>query len=169
MQEIEQPTTQKNTSAPEQEVPTDLQRTGQGQGHSIGRTLAIIGIVLIVVLVVASVLYGLVSHPPFTAVLRDISIIVLAMVTAITSILLAVLLFQLQSLIVLLRDEVQPILESINETTGTVRGTTTFVSDAVVTPLIQVSSYASAVRQTLRLILGGSKKRGNPPPGSGQA
>jgi hypothetical protein len=91
------------------------------------------------------------------------------MVTAITSILLAVLLFQLQSLIVLLRDEVQPILESINETTGTVRGTTTFVSDAVVTPLIQVSSYASAVRQTLRLILGGSKKRGNPPPGSGQA
>ena len=169
MQEIEQPTPQKNTSAPEQEVPTDAQRTGQGRRSKALRTLAIIGIVLIVVLVVAAVLYGLVSNPTRTAVLRDISIIVLAMVTAITSILLAVLLFQLQSLIVLLRDEVQPILESLNETTGTVRGTTTFVSDAVVTPLIEVSSYASAVRQTLRLILGGSRKQGNRPPGSGQA
>jgi hypothetical protein len=74
----------------------------------------------------------------------------------ITSIFLAILLFQLQSLISLLRDEVQPILESMNETAGTVRGTTTFVSDAVVTPMIKVASYASAAKSAAQTLFGSS-------------
>lgn len=168
MQEIEQPTLAKNAPTSEQAASVAAKGAQQGQSPNIRRTLLIIGFILMVVLVVASVLYGLVSHPVFTAVLRDISIIALAMVTAITSIFLAILLFQLQSLIVLLRDEVQPILESINETTGTVRGTTTFVSDAVITPIIQVSSYVSGFRQTFALLLGGSGKRDKTPRDSGQ-
>jgi hypothetical protein len=80
----------------------------------------------------------------------------------ITSILLAVLLFQLQSLTVLLRDEIQPILESINQTTSTVRGTTTFVSDTVVSPVIKVAGYVSGVRQASRVLFGGSGKRETP-------
>ena len=104
------------------------------------------------------VLYGLVSHPPLTAILRDISIIVLALVTIITSIFLAILLFQLQSLIVLLRDEIYPILDSVNQTANTVRGTTNFVSDAVVSPMISAASYVSGVRQGLRVLVGGSRK-----------
>jgi hypothetical protein len=118
-------------------------------------TRKIIGIALIGVVLVAIIgltLYGLVTHPILTSVFRDISIIVLALVTLIIGIFLIVLIFQLQSLIVLLRDEIRPILDSANETANTVRGTTTFVSDAVVTPLIQVASLASGVAQTFKTL-----------------
>jgi hypothetical protein len=67
--------------------------------------------------------------------------------------------FQLQSLAVLLRDEIKPILESANETASTVRGTTTFVSDAVVTPMISAASYITAVRETVRAFTVGSRRK----------
>jgi hypothetical protein len=124
-------------------------------------TRKIIGIALIAVVVLAIVgltIYGMVTHPILTSVLRDISIIVLALVTLIIGLFLIVLIFQLQSLIVLLRDEIRPILDSANETANTVRGTTTFVSDAVVTPLIHVASLASGVVQTLRTLAGTGHK-----------
>jgi hypothetical protein len=119
-----------------------------------------IGLGVLAILVAASALfYGLMTHPVFTAGLRDVAIIVLALVTIITTLLLAVLLFQLQSLMVMLRDEVQPILRSINDTTGTVRGTTTFVSDAVISPVIEVAGYASGLRQAFRAAVRGSDNR----------
>lgn len=126
-----------------------------------------IAVAIVVFVVILTVLFwGLASHPIFTSILRDISIIVLALVTVVIGLFLIVLIFQLQSLIVLLRDEVAPILESVNETAGTVRGTTTFVSDAVVSPMINAASYVSAVREAGRVAFGGStKKRRNPAPG----
>jgi hypothetical protein len=137
--------------------------------ESTNKTARTVGIVLgalAVVVVVSAVVYLLVSHPDVTSILRDISIIVLALVTIVVGVFLAVLIFQLQSLIVLLRDEIYPILESVNQTANTVRGTTTFVSDAVVSPMISVASFASAVGQTLRVLTGtpSRKKKARPTP-----
>jgi hypothetical protein len=120
----------------------------------------IIAIVAIVVLALfAAAIYGMVTHPVATSVVRDISIIALALVTLVIGLFLVILIFQLQSLIALLRDEIKPILDSANETASTVRGTTTFVSDAVVTPLIQVASVASGVKQTIQTLTGTGRKR----------
>jgi len=137
-------------------APTSEAGQGAEQNKNVWKTVGIILGVLVFVLVISALFYGLMTHPVFTSVLRDVAIIVLALVTMITSILLAVLLFQLQSLIVLLRDEIQPILASINQTTSTVRGTTTFVSDAVVAPVIKMSGYVSGVRQAAKIMFGGS-------------
>jgi hypothetical protein len=118
---------------------------------------------VIIVLVILGILgfagYGLVTHPNLTAVLRDISIVVLALVTIVIGAFLAILIFQLQSLTALLRDEIKPILEAANDTASTVRGTTTFISDAVVTPVITAASYASAVRQTIKTLAGSSGRK----------
>jgi hypothetical protein len=134
--------------------------TVQSQGRR--NTLRTLGIVLVVLLVLAAIGfggYGLVKYPLFTAVLRDIFIIVLALVTIIIGLFLVILIFQLQSLIALLRNEIKPILESANETASTVRGTTSFVSDAVVAPVISAASFASAVRQTIRTLSGRDQKK----------
>ena len=128
------------------------------------RTIGLVAIAVVVLAVLAAIGYGLVTHPPFTAVLRDISIIVLALVTVIIGLFLTILIFQLQSLTVLLRDEIKPILESANDTANTVRGTTTFVSDAVVTPMIKVASFVAGARQTLRSLTGTGQKRNRRPP-----
>lgn len=128
-------------------------------GRKLGRTIAIVAVVILILAAVGAAIYGMVSYPSFTAVLRDIFIIVLALVTIVIGLFLAILIFQLQSLIALLRDEIKPILESANQTASTVRGTTTFVSDAVVTPMITAASYASAIRETVRVLAGGNRKK----------
>jgi hypothetical protein len=131
--------------------------------RNLRRNIGIAVGVVVFVAVLTLLFWGLATHPVFTSILRDISIVVLALVTVVIGLFLIVLIFQLQSLIVLLRDEVAPILESANDTAGTVRGTTTFVSDAVVSPMINAASYLSAVRQAGRVALGGSRKqRGKP-------
>jgi len=137
-------------------------REPAGESDRREQTLRTIGIVIIV-LVILGILgfagYGLVTHPNLTAVLRDISIVVLALVTIVIGAFLAILIFQLQSLTALLRDEIKPILEAANDTASTVRGTTTFISDAVVTPVITAASYASAVRQTIKTLAGSSGRK----------
>jgi hypothetical protein len=123
--------------------------------QTVGLALAAI----VVVAVVFTILFGLLTHPDLTAGLRDVSIIALAFTSIVIGVFLVVLIFQLQSLIALLRNEIKPVLESANETVSTVRGTTTFLSDTVVNPVITVFSYASAVRQTIQLLAGGGRKR----------
>jgi hypothetical protein len=133
-------------------------------GRNLGRTIGLVAIAVVVLALLTAIGYGLVTHPPFTAVLRDISIIVLALVTVVIGLFLTILIFQLQSLTVLLRDEIKPILESANDTADTVRGTTTFVSNAVVTPMIQVASFVAGVGQTLRSLTGSGRKGNRRPP-----
>ncbi len=137
-------------------------------GRRIGRTIAVVLLVAAFVVAIGALLYGLATHPILTSVLRDISIIVLALVTMVTGIFLAILVFQLQSLIVLLRDEIYPILDSVNRTASTVRGTTTFVSDRVVSPVISAASYVSAIRQALRLLFGSPSRSQKPHQGRTQ-
>ena len=86
--------------------------------------------------------------------LRDTAIVFVAFESLLIGLLLVVLLLQLQSLIVLLRDEIKPMLEAANETVTTVRGTTKFVSHNVVSPVMKWSSYFAGVRRILREVSG---------------
>jgi hypothetical protein len=125
----------------------------------------------IVLLVVVAVLVGLgylmyTSYDragdavPGTVRLRDMSFIVLAVETLVVMILLLIITVLLAVIIVMAYDRVIPILEQINRAVGeaadtvqNVRGTTAFIGEKVVNPVIEVSSYASGVRRVLKGIL----------------
>ncbi len=89
---------------------------------------------------------------------RDLAIVLVAVETLVIGIVLIILVLEIRSLARLLRDEIKPILHSADETVRTVRGTTTFVSDNLITPVVRVSSFASGVAQALRILVrrGGS-------------
>jgi hypothetical protein len=86
------------------------------------------------------------------AFVRDLAIVLLALESLIIGILLVILTLQVMSLVRLLRDQVKPILESVDVTTRTVRGTTKFMSETFVTPMVRVSGIASGVLQVLRIL-----------------
>jgi hypothetical protein len=86
------------------------------------------------------------------ATARDVAIIILAVESIIIGALLVVLIFQIQGLVRLLREEIRPILDSVNETASTVRGTTTFVSDTVVSPVMRVAGLVSALRRIIDVL-----------------
>jgi len=88
------------------------------------------------------------------ALLRDSAIVFVAFETLLIGVLLIILMLQVQSLIVLLRDEIKPMLEAANETLSTVRGTTQFVSHNVVSPVVKWSGYVAGLRRIVREIGG---------------
>jgi hypothetical protein len=90
----------------------------------------------------------------WVAIVRDVSIILLALESLVIGVLLCLLLLQLRSLSRTLEEEIKPLLESANETVGTVRGTSTFLSDTVVSPVVEFLGAVSGVRRGLRSLTG---------------
>ena len=86
------------------------------------------------------------------ASVRDFAIILLALESLVIGAVLVVVSLEIRNLAKLLREEIKPILDSANETARTVRGTTSFVSETFVNPMIRVSSFASGFLQALRML-----------------
>lgn len=86
-------------------------------------------------------------------IIRDFSIIFLALSTIVTQVILVLLLLEIRTLSKMLRENIYPILQSADETVRTVRGTSVFVSDNVVSPVVRISSMAAGVQEALRVIV----------------
>jgi hypothetical protein len=83
-----------------------------------------------------------------------VAIVFVAFEMMVIGVLLLVLTLQVLSLVVLLRNEVVPMLEMANETLATVRGTTEFVSRNVVSPVVKWSGYLAGLRRILQQVGG---------------
>jgi len=94
------------------------------------------------------------------ALIRDIAIILLAVESLVIGAVLIVLVLQIRGLTKMLEEEVQPILESTKETATTVRGTTVFLSNTFVKPLINAVGYASAANRVMSVLARGKRRRG---------
>jgi hypothetical protein len=130
----------------------DLSETNGENNRS--RLIAIGGIVLLLALVVGVILAAvvMVRNPDQTETIRDIVIIFMAVEFLLIGLVLIVLIIQLARLTTMLQDEVKPILDSTNETIGNLRGTTAFLSDNMVKPVIKINSTISAMRRAAELI-----------------
>jgi hypothetical protein len=90
---------------------------------------------------------------------RDIFIIFLALESIIVVGLLVWLIWEIRGLTVLLKHEIKPILESAQDTLSTVRGTTTFISENVVSPFVKLHGYIAGARATLENLMGTKRKK----------
>ena len=110
----------------------------------------IAGIITVVLVILAGIgvaVYFLVKSPAAASNVRDIFIIFMALVSILIGAALVVLIIQVASLINLLRNEVQPILKATNDTVNTLRGTTEFLSENLVEPVIKVNSSIAGLRK----------------------
>ena len=85
---------------------------------------------------------------------RDILLIVLAIESCLFGIVLLFMLLMIVRLVNMLEFEIKPILEKTNETVGTIRGTTTFVSQNVVKPVNEVRVQMAGIRRALKTLFG---------------
>jgi len=116
------------------------------------RRLIIIVAVLVAVIVLAGLITGaivLFNNPVAAANVRDVMIIFMALEFIVIGAALVVLMFQLAVLTNMLQHEIKPILDSTNETINTVRGTTTFLSENLVEPVVKLNSYLAAITQVV--------------------
>ena len=127
--------------------------------------LTIAGIIIFAIILLGLLVTGLVFliNPSLTSIetvsrLRDIFIILMALESLLIGLALTLLIIQIARLTNLLENEVKPILDSTNETISNLRGTTKFLSDNLVEPVIKLNEIL-AVFQRMADLLKFTRKR----------
>ena len=92
----------------------------------------------------------------FAATIRDISIIMVALESFVIMAMLGILIWQVYKLVKVLQTEIRPIIQDTQETLATLRGTTNFMTENVVTPVVTTSSKVAGYRRTLQVLAGGA-------------
>lgn len=98
--------------------------------------------------------------------LRDVSIVLLALESIVIGVILLLLLWQVRLLVLLLRDEIGPILRDTQETTQTVQSTTKFVGKRVAKPFVGTISFMAGIRGALQAMTTPSTPSTPPRPGA---
>lgn len=114
---------------------------------------------IVIILIFVGIGVWLFLHPAASAVLRDIFIIYLGLGAFVIILLLialvvitSYLVIKINDLVHLLDREIKPVLLKLQETAGTVQGTTTFISDYAVQPIISTVSTYAATRAIFRAL-----------------
>lgn len=112
----------------------------------------IITLVIVVVVILALFIggtYVLLLPGIDTAKVRDLFIIYMGFQSLVIGLVLIILMIQLARLINLLQNEIKPILDSTNDTVNHLRGTTMFLSDHMVEPVIKLNEYLAGISEAL--------------------
>lgn len=126
----------------------------------IGYVIAGVVVTLIVsVLFVLLLVYLANNYAATILVVRDIFIIALGIMSCLSGIVLILLLIAVIRLVNMLEFELKPILMKTNETLGTIRGTTVFMSENVVRPMTTASSYVAGIRRGVSTLFGNPRRR----------
>ena len=120
-------------------------------------------VILIAVLVVVGIAYGLyqlggADQAPLER-LRDIAVIFLVFQLLLVTIILGGIAAGLIFLIVVLKDQIIPLLAELTETVRRLRGTTEFMTEEAVKPIITAAGQAAKLRAMVRTVTGADRKR----------
>jgi hypothetical protein len=111
-----------------------------------------VGGVLLLAILIVGIYFLSTTGPDITGRIRDIFIILMALVSIVIGLALIILTVQLATLINLIQNEIKPILNSTNETVSTLRGTATFLSDNLVEPVIKFNEYLAGLKRIVEIL-----------------
>ncbi len=139
------------------EVPLGLPEPATNQApatDSSNKRIVIIGIiaVVLILLLVGGIVALALAPEGTTARVRDIFIIFMALESLVLGAGLVILIIQLATLINLLQHEIKPILDSTNETVNHLRGTTQFLSNNLVEPVMKMNEYLAGLKKFLDMM-----------------
>jgi hypothetical protein len=115
--------------------------------------LFLFGSVLFLLLAVAGIgLFLLSRNGTLTSTARDIFLILLALEFMVVGVAVIVLAVQIARLTLLLEMEIRPMLENANDTLDTLRGTTLFLSESLVEPVVKLQSSLAGIQRVLEVL-----------------
>jgi hypothetical protein len=120
--------------------------------------VGVVVLLLLAVLFVGLLVYLANNYADTILVIRDIFIIALGLMSCLSGIVLILLLISIIRLINMLEFELKPILLKTNDTLGTIRGTTVFMSENVLRPVTKASSYVAGFRRGVSTLFGDPRR-----------
>ena len=147
------------TPSPETPELTVVEEAAQREAERQQRTIVITAVIVLILLVagIVAAVIGLLQPDTPTEKIRDIFIIFMALESLLIGVALIILIVQFASLINLLQNEVRPILDATNETVNHLRGTTEFLGENLVEPVIKLNGYLAGMQRMIELL--GIKKK----------
>jgi len=143
--------TEEPISTQPQEGVSQVEQPAKPQKSKLGVGIIVI-LVLMVILFVAGIVALAMAPESTTAKVRDIFIIILALESLVLGVGMIILIIQLATLTNLLQNEIKPILDSTNETINHLRGTTHFLSNNLVEPVMKLNEYLAGIRKLIDFI-----------------
>ncbi len=133
-------------------IPAQKPTTKDEQDEQSKLIIGLVVAFIFLLLMIIGGVYVLLLPSTDTARVRDVFIIFMALESIIIGLTLIILIVQLARLINLIQNEITPIIESTNETVSTLRGTTKFLSDNMVEPVLKLNEYFAGLQQVLKTI-----------------
>jgi hypothetical protein len=134
---------------------TPVEPSPESQSRNRRQRWILAGSIVCGLLLLAGIILALIAltrNPEAARNWRDIFIIFLAVESLLIGVAVIILVLQIASLINLIQNEVRPILKSTSETVNTLRGTSEFLSENLVEPVIKLNSYLAGLRKILDLL-----------------
>jgi hypothetical protein len=146
-----QDTTPPALEPPAEPTPVPEEQTEDNGGRAMMYTIGGILVVTVVIPLVCSVGAIAIAYfdpdaESFISAARDVFIILLAWFSILIGAALVVLILQIASLFNLIKNELIPIIDNVQKTTNTVRGTSSFMSQNLVRPVIRATGFFAYVR-----------------------
>jgi len=119
----------------------------ENKKNNKGIIIAIVSTIVLVALV-----YLLTLNPLVTENIRDIFLIFLAFFTILIGIAVVILVVQVSKLVNMVNNEIKPMVDSTNQTLRELQGTTKFVGNNFVEPVIKLNSYVAGLQKAVDLL-----------------
>jgi uncharacterized membrane protein YcjF (UPF0283 family) len=87
-----------------------------------------------------------------SAKVRDIFLILVVLVSLVVSVSLVILLIQVSLLVNLLDNEIRPVLANLIDSVNDLKGTTAFLSENLVEPVIKMNEYLAGLKRILDIL-----------------
>lgn len=150
----EEPTTDESTSKElitsesgiDSENNTETATERSSEASKKGKLWLIVAAVVLIAIIagIVSLAFG---DPDSVGKVRDIFIILMALMMFVIGIALVVLIIQIADLTNLLKNEVRPILKSTTDTVNTLKGTVRFMSDHLAEPVIKLNENMASLEK----------------------
>jgi predicted PurR-regulated permease PerM len=114
-------------------------------------TVAIIVIAVILIAIIAGIIVLSLQEAGTVTKVRDLFIILMALMTFVIGLALVILIIQVADLTNLLKNEIKPILNSTTDTVNTLKGTVRFMSDNLTEPVIKLNESLAGIKKILQL------------------
>lgn len=116
-------------------------------GDSKKSTVLIIILALLLIGLIVGLVFLARAEGAVVSQVRDIFIILMALMMFVIGVALVVLIIQLANLTNLLQHEIKPILDSTTDTVNTLKGTVRFLSDNVSEPVIKLNESLASIHK----------------------
>ena len=114
-------------------------------------TIAIIVVAVVLIAIIAGIVVLSFKEPGTVTKVRDLFIILMALMLFVIGLALVVLIVQIADLTNLLKNEVKPILNSTTDTVNTLKGTVRFMSDNLTEPVIKLNESLAGMKKIFQL------------------